>query len=118
MDHGQSGHGLGAPGAACSASQHCPPHPTAYQITHRLNATSANAAAVEVLAPSARQFTATGLKPESVYLFRITAQTRKGWGEAAEALVVTTEKRGDHPLGPGRGRALTPFPGARLGVGQ
>ena len=93
------------------------PHPTAYQITHRLNATSANAAAVEVLAPSARQFTATGLKPESVYLFRITAQTRKGWGEAAEALVVTTEKRGDHPLGPGRGRALTPFPGARLGGG-
>lgn len=91
------------------------PHPTAYQITHRLNATSANAAAVEVLAPSARQFTATGLKPESVYLFRITAQTRKGWGEAAEALVVTTEKRGDHPLGPGRGRALTPFPGAWLG---
>ncbi|XP_010854785.1 PREDICTED: protein sidekick-2 [Bison bison bison] len=66
----------------------------AYQITHRLNATSANAAAVEVLAPSARQFTATSLKPESVYLFRITAQTRKGWGEAAEALVVTTEKRG------------------------
>ena len=46
---------------------------------------------MEVLAPSARQFTATSLKPESVYLFRITAQTRKGWGEAAEALVVTTE---------------------------
>lgn len=70
---------------------------TAYQITHRLNATTANTATVEVLAPSARQYTATGLKPESVYLFRITAQTRKGWGEAAEALVVTTEKRGDCP---------------------
>uniref|UniRef100_G1QLK1 Sidekick cell adhesion molecule 2 n=1 Tax=Nomascus leucogenys TaxID=61853 RepID=G1QLK1_NOMLE len=65
----------------------------AYQITHRLNTTTANTATVEVLAPSARQYTATGLKPESVYLFRITAQTRKGWGEAAEALVVTTEKR-------------------------
>lgn len=73
----------------------------AYQITHRLNATSANAAAVEVLAPSARQFTASGLKPESVYLFRITAQTRKGWGEAAEALVVTTEKR-DRPQPPSK----------------
>uniref|UniRef100_A0A4W2CKT8 Sidekick cell adhesion molecule 2 n=1 Tax=Bos indicus x Bos taurus TaxID=30522 RepID=A0A4W2CKT8_BOBOX len=73
----------------------------AYQITHRLNATSANAAAVEVLAPSARQFTATSLKPESVYLFRITAQTRKGWGEAAEALVVTTEKR-DRPQPPSK----------------
>lgn len=76
--------------------------PAAYQVTHRLNATTANTATVEVLAPSARQYTATGLKPESVYLFRITAQTRKGWGEAAEALVVTTEKRGDCPLGLGR----------------
>ncbi|XP_057572172.1 protein sidekick-2 [Hippopotamus amphibius kiboko] len=73
----------------------------AYQITHRLNATTASAAMVEVLAPSARQFTATGLKPESVYLFRITAQTRKGWGEAAEALVVTTEKR-DRPQPPSK----------------
>lgn len=47
-----------------------------------------------MLNPSARQYTAAGLKPESVYVFRLTAQTRKGWGEAAEALVVTTEKRG------------------------
>lgn len=30
-----------------------------------------------------------------MYVFRIRAQTRKGWGEAAEALVVTTEKRGN-----------------------
>ncbi|XP_011717998.2 protein sidekick-2 isoform X1 [Macaca nemestrina] len=73
----------------------------AYQITHRLNTTTANTATVEVLAPSARQYTATGLKPESVYLFRITAQTRKGWGDAAEALVVTTEKR-DRPQPPSR----------------
>lgn len=78
--------------------------PAAYQITHRLNATTANTATVEVLAPSARQYTATGLKPESVYLFRITAQTRKGWGEAAEALVVTTEKRGDCSRRQGSGR--------------
>uniref|UniRef100_G3TZH8 Sidekick cell adhesion molecule 2 n=1 Tax=Loxodonta africana TaxID=9785 RepID=G3TZH8_LOXAF len=73
----------------------------AYQITHRLNATTANTATVEVLAPSARQYTATGLKPEAVYLFRITAQTRKGWGEAAEALVVTTERR-DRPQPPSK----------------
>ncbi|XP_029455109.1 protein sidekick-2 isoform X2 [Rhinatrema bivittatum] len=73
----------------------------AYQITHRLNTTSANTATVEVLNPSARQYTATGLKPESVYLFRITAQTRKGWGQAAEALVVTTEKR-DRPQPPSK----------------
>ncbi|XP_053310046.1 protein sidekick-2 [Spea bombifrons] len=73
----------------------------AYQITHRLNTTNANTATVEVLNPSVRQYTAAGLRPESVYLFRITAQTRKGWGEAAEALVVTTEKR-DRPQPPGK----------------
>ncbi|XP_035389365.1 protein sidekick-2 isoform X2 [Electrophorus electricus] len=65
----------------------------AYQITYRLNFTNSNTATVDVLNPSTRQYTATGLKVESVYVFRIMAQTRKGWGEAAEALVVTTEKR-------------------------
>jgi len=67
----------------------------AYQITYRRNSSNSNAATVDVLSPSARQYTATGLKPEMVYVFRLTAQTRKGWGEAAEALVVTTEKRGE-----------------------
>lgn len=70
--------------------------PPAYQITYHHNSTNSNAATVDVLNPSARQYTVTSLKPESVYVFRITAQTRKGWGEAAEALVVTTEKRGNH----------------------
>uniref|UniRef100_A0A8B9GTL9 Sidekick cell adhesion molecule 2a n=1 Tax=Astyanax mexicanus TaxID=7994 RepID=A0A8B9GTL9_ASTMX len=65
----------------------------AYQITYRRNSSNSNSATVDVLSPSARQYTATGLKAESVYVFRLTAQTRKGWGEAAEALVVTTEKR-------------------------
>ena len=69
---------------------------SAYQITFRRNSSNSNAATVDVLSPSARQYTATGLKPELVYVFRLTAQTRKGWGEAAEALVVTTEKRGKH----------------------
>lgn len=68
-------------------------HP-AYQIAYRKNSSSITSATVDVLNPSARQYTATGLKQESVYVFRLTAQTRKGWGEAAEALVVTTEKRG------------------------
>ncbi|XP_046721612.1 protein sidekick-2 isoform X2 [Silurus meridionalis] len=65
----------------------------AYQITYRRNSSNSNSAIVDVLSPSARQYTASGLKPESVYVFRLTAQTRNGWGEAAEALVVTTEKR-------------------------
>lgn len=67
---------------------------SAYQITYRKNSSNSNAAIVDVLSPSARQYTAASLKPEMVYVFRLTAQTRKGWGEAAEALVVTTEKRG------------------------
>ncbi|KAK3559960.1 hypothetical protein QTP86_030316 [Hemibagrus guttatus] len=65
----------------------------AYQITYRLNSSNSNSATVDVLNPSARQYTVNSLKPESVYIFSITAQTRKGWGDAAEALVVTTEKR-------------------------
>ncbi|NXS62977.1 SDK2 protein, partial [Brachypteracias leptosomus] len=73
----------------------------AYQVTHSLNTTTTTAATVEMLEPSARQYTATGLQPEATYLFRIAAQTRKGWGEAAEALVVTTEKR-DRPQPPGK----------------
>ncbi|XP_071429878.1 protein sidekick-2 [Pithys albifrons albifrons] len=73
----------------------------AYQVTHRLNTTAVGAAAVEVLEPNAWQFTATGLTPEATYLFRVAAQTRKGWGEAAEALVVTTEKRA-RPQPPGK----------------
>lgn len=75
--------------------------PPAYQITYHHNSTNSNTATVDVLNPSARQYTVTNLKPESVYVFRITAQTRKGWGEAAEALVVTTEKRGNHVRAPG-----------------
>lgn len=74
--------------------------PPAYQITYHHNTTNSNTATVDVLNPSARQYTVTNLKPESVYVFRITAQTRKGWGEAAEALVVTTEKRGNHARAP------------------
>lgn len=65
---------------------------------------------MDVLSPSARQYTATGLKAELVYVFRLTAQTRKGWGEAAEALVVTTEKRGTP-----RGQRDVPAPAAHTG---
>ncbi|KAM6297613.1 protein sidekick-2 [Aegotheles albertisi] len=84
----------------------------AYQVTHGLNTSTATAATVEVLEPSARQYTATGLQPEATYLFRLAAQTRKGWGEVAEALVVTTEKR-DRPQPPGKPLARQEEVGAR-----
>lgn len=83
------------PSTAPSSTFFCLP---AYQITYHLNSSNSNSATVDVLNPSARQYTVAGLKPESVYVFRITAQTRKGWGEAAEALVVITEKRGERPV--------------------
>ncbi|NXG29312.1 SDK2 protein, partial [Dromaius novaehollandiae] len=91
----------------------------AYQVAHRLNTSAAGASAIEVLEPDARQYTATGLQPESAYLFGIAAQTRKGWGPAAEALVVTTEKRGNRAVAGAAGapriaphahRAPAPFP--------
>uniref|UniRef100_A0A8C8RVJ0 Sidekick cell adhesion molecule 2 n=1 Tax=Pelusios castaneus TaxID=367368 RepID=A0A8C8RVJ0_9SAUR len=72
----------------------------AYQITHRLNTTSTNGTTVEVLNPSARQYTATGLQPESTYLFRITAQTRKGW--AAVSPLTPFSPSSDHPQPPSK----------------
>ncbi|XP_062448077.1 protein sidekick-2 [Rhea pennata] len=84
----------------------------AYRITHRLNTSAASAAAAEVLAPGARQYAATGLRPESAYVFGVAAQTRKGWGRAAEALVVTTDKR-DRPQPPGKPLARQEDVGAR-----
>ncbi|XP_025892646.1 protein sidekick-2 [Nothoprocta perdicaria] len=73
----------------------------AYQVTHRLNTSAAGTGAGELLEPSARHYTATDLLPEAAYVFRVAAQTRKGWGQAAEALVVTTEKR-ERPQAPGK----------------
>ncbi|XP_061160026.1 protein sidekick-2-like isoform X2 [Syngnathus typhle] len=65
----------------------------AYQITYRGNSSVSSDTTVNVLSLSARQYVASGLKPETAYIFGLSAQTRKGWGETAEALVVTTEKR-------------------------
>lgn len=44
---------------------------------------------------NARQFTVTGLSPEQTYVFQLTARTAVGWGKEQEALVVTTERRGE-----------------------
>ncbi|XP_051904168.1 protein sidekick-2-like [Hippocampus zosterae] len=65
----------------------------AYQVTYRSNSSGSSGATVDVLSPSARQYAAAALRPQTAYVFGLSAQTRKGWGEVAEALVVTTEKR-------------------------
>ncbi|NWI12456.1 SDK2 protein, partial [Crypturellus soui] len=77
----------------------------AYQVTHRLNTSAAGAGAGELLEPSARHYTATDLQPEAAYVFRVAAQTRKGWGQAAEALV--------RPQPPGKPLARQEDVGAR-----
>lgn len=54
-----------------------------------------------------RQFTAAELAPESAYIFRLSAKTRQGWGQALEATVITTEKRGETNTARAGGKAHT-----------
>ncbi|TSK31292.1 Protein sidekick-1 [Bagarius yarrelli] len=64
-----------------------------YQVAYRLDSGDPNKfTTVEVGAGSMR-FTASGLLPESAYIFRISAKTQQGWGTAAQAVVITTEIR-------------------------
>ncbi|XP_027730561.1 protein sidekick-1 isoform X1 [Vombatus ursinus] len=70
-----------------------------YQIAYRLATSSPNKFTTVEVGSTVRQFTATDLTPESAYIFRASAKTRQGWGEALEATVITTEKR-DRPAPP------------------
>ncbi|KAL4658231.1 protein sidekick-1-like [Arapaima gigas] len=63
-----------------------------YQIAYRLDAGSSITTTVEV-GPSAREFTATGLAPDSAYIFHVSARTQQGWGPPEQALVITTVNR-------------------------
>ncbi|XP_031422173.1 protein sidekick-1 isoform X2 [Clupea harengus] len=64
-----------------------------YQVAYRLDTGDPNQFTTVVVGPDARQFTASGLRPESAYIFRISAKTEQGWGTAAQAIVITTEVR-------------------------
>ncbi|XP_073323462.1 protein sidekick-1 [Pagrus major] len=64
-----------------------------YQISYRLDSRDPQRWTTVEVGSNARQFTVTGLSPEQTYVFRLTARTAVGWGEAQEALVVTTERR-------------------------
>nr|XP_015215986.1 PREDICTED: protein sidekick-1 isoform X1 [Lepisosteus oculatus]XP_015215987.1 PREDICTED: protein sidekick-1 isoform X1 [Lepisosteus oculatus] len=70
-----------------------------YQIAYRLAASDPNKFITVEVGSNARQFTVTGLAPESAYVFRISAKTQQGWGSPAQAVVITTEKR-DRPQPP------------------
>nr|XP_023670687.1 protein sidekick-1 isoform X1 [Paramormyrops kingsleyae]XP_023670688.1 protein sidekick-1 isoform X1 [Paramormyrops kingsleyae] len=70
-----------------------------YQIAYRLDASDPNKFTTVEVGSTARQFTVTGLSPESAYIFRISARTQQGWGLPEEAVVITTERR-DRPQPP------------------
>ncbi|XP_036384090.1 protein sidekick-1 isoform X2 [Megalops cyprinoides] len=70
-----------------------------YQIAYRLDASDPNKFTTVEVGSNARQFTVTGLTPESAYIFRISARTQQGWGLPEEAVVITTERR-DRPQPP------------------
>uniref|UniRef100_A0A8C1W3T5 Sidekick cell adhesion molecule 1b n=1 Tax=Cyprinus carpio TaxID=7962 RepID=A0A8C1W3T5_CYPCA len=72
-----------------------------YQISYRLDINDPNKFTTVEVGSNARQFTVTGLIPESAYVFQITARTQKGWGPPEEAIVITTEKR-ERPQHPRR----------------
>ncbi|XP_052447789.1 protein sidekick-1-like [Carassius gibelio] len=72
-----------------------------YQISYRLDINDPNKFTTVEVGSNARQFTVTGLIPESVYVFQITARTQQGWGPSEEAIVITTEKR-ERPQPPRR----------------
>ncbi|KAI1884631.1 hypothetical protein AGOR_G00228370 [Albula goreensis] len=64
-----------------------------YQIAYRLNSSDPNQFTTVEVDSNARQFTVTGLVPESAYVFRISARTQQGWGLPEQAVVITTERR-------------------------
>ncbi|XP_039507778.1 protein sidekick-1 [Pimephales promelas] len=72
-----------------------------YQISYRLDINDPNKFTTVEVGSNARQFTVTGLIPESAYVFQITARTQQGWGPPEEAIVITTEKR-ERPQSPRR----------------
>uniref|UniRef100_UPI00398E8C7C protein sidekick-1 isoform X2 n=1 Tax=Pristiophorus japonicus TaxID=55135 RepID=UPI00398E8C7C len=70
-----------------------------YQIAYRLATAEPNKFITTEVSSNVRQYSATKLTPESPYVFRVSAKTRRGWGEPVEAVVITTETR-DRPQPP------------------
>uniref|UniRef100_A0A672MUB9 Sidekick cell adhesion molecule 1 n=1 Tax=Sinocyclocheilus grahami TaxID=75366 RepID=A0A672MUB9_SINGR len=71
-----------------------------YQVAYRLDSGDPNQFITVEVGPDTRQFTTSNLTPESAYIFRISAKTEQGWGAPAQAVVITTEIRGDRPQPP------------------
>lgn len=70
----------------------------AYRVTYFIDSTQATNTSKE-FAPSDRTYRVTNLEAEQFYMFHIAARTSLGWGQAARALVYTTNSR-DAPQPP------------------
>ncbi|XP_032779959.2 protein sidekick isoform X2 [Daphnia magna] len=70
----------------------------AYRVTYFIDSTQATNTSKE-FAPSDRTYRVTNLEAEQFYMFHIAAKTSLGWGQAARALVYTTNSR-DAPQPP------------------
>lgn len=68
--------------------------PAGYKISYRVDSRDPQRWTTVEVGSNGRQFTVTGLSAEQTYVFRLIARTAVGWGEQLEALVVTTERRG------------------------
>ena len=64
----------------------------AYRVTYFIDSTQATNMSKEFL-PSDRTYRVTNLESEQFYMFHIAAKTSLGWGQAARALVYTTNSR-------------------------
>lgn len=71
---------------------------TGYKISYRVDSRDPQRWTTVEVGSNGRQFTVTGLSAEQTYVFRLIARTAVGWGEQLEALVVTTERRGQSDI--------------------
>ncbi|XP_078273747.1 protein sidekick-1 isoform X2 [Rhinoraja longicauda] len=67
-----------------------------YRIAYCLATTEPNKFITIEVSSNARQYSVTNLIPESPYMFRVSARTRRGWGDSVQAVVITTQTR-DRP---------------------
>lgn len=65
----------------------------AYKVTYNKSVNDTYSDISHELASTDRTYKVTGLKPNTYYLFSVTAKTGEGWGKPANALVYTTNNR-------------------------
>ena len=65
----------------------------AYKISYRMSEEQDRRAAMREFVASDRTYRFLDLRPETYYIFEVTARTNEGWGKAAKLIVYTTNTR-------------------------